>query len=82
MSERQGVPVNELRIETQTELVRAALEAGERITALDALRRWGCFRLGARIFDLKKEGLAITKEMVRRGDAYVAEYRLVKEEQA
>lgn len=63
-------------ITTQCRQIRKALESGERLTPLDALNRFGCFRLGARIYDLKKEGLPIVKDMVKRGNAYVAEYRL------
>jgi Helix-turn-helix domain len=37
---------------TQSQQILAALKAGESITPMDALERWGCFRLGARIFDL------------------------------
>ena len=53
-----------------------ALESGERLTPLDALDRFGCFRLGARIFELRRDGLPIVKEVVPRGDAHVAECRL------
>jgi hypothetical protein len=41
---------------TQCERILSILEAGESITALDALREIGCFRLAARINDLKKLG--------------------------
>lgn len=64
------------RTETQTAQIRAALENGERLTPLDALNRFGCFRLGARIYDLKQDGLPIEKQMVERGGAKVAEYSL------
>ena len=64
------------RPDLQRAQIRKALENGEALTAGDALRRFGCFRLAARIWDLKQDGLAITKEMVSRGDAKVAEYRL------
>ena len=49
---------------TQAEEIRSALEAGERLTPLDALERFGCFRLGARIYDLRREGMKIESEMV------------------
>lgn len=60
---------------TQNAMIRAALERGERLTPLDALERYGCFRLGARIWDLRKEGMAIARDMVKRGGTRVAEYR-------
>lgn len=61
---------------TQTAQIRAALERGEALTPLDALDRFGCFRLGARIYELRKEGLPVAKRMVPAGDTHVAEYRL------
>lgn len=61
---------------TQCAQIRAALEAGERLTPLDALHRFRCFRLGARIWDLKREGLPIVADRVKVGEATVAEYRL------
>lgn len=63
---------------TQRAQIRAALLAGDALTQMDALRRFGSFRLGARIWELKREGLAIEKEMVETsGGARVAQYRLV-----
>ena len=44
---------------TQTQKIRAALESGESITPLDALQKFGCMRLAARIKDLRVEGLPI-----------------------
>ena len=61
---------------SQNAMIRAALEAGDRLTPLDALKRFGCFRLGARIYDLRREGMASEKRMVEVGDGkHVAEYR-------
>lgn len=46
--------------------IRAWLEAGNTLTPLEALDKWGCFRLGARIWELiEKQGLSIGKTMVR-----------------
>lgn len=42
-------------------LIREHLLNGGSITALEALRDYGCYRLGARISDLRKEGMAIKK---------------------
>jgi len=61
---------------TQAEEILQALRAGERLTPLAALERFGCFRLAARIHDLKGRGHNITTHIVRRGDAEVAEYSL------
>jgi hypothetical protein len=44
---------------TQNEQLRAALLAGRSLTPMDALRDFGCFRLAARVADLRREGLPI-----------------------
>jgi hypothetical protein len=51
-----------MEITTQTAAIKAALLKGEVITPIDALNRFGCMRLGARIWDLRNEGLPV--EMV------------------
>ena len=42
--------------------ILAALIRGETLTAMDALTRFGCFRLAARIYDLRQEGWNIISE--------------------
>ena len=37
------------------QLVKQSLIAGDVLTPMDALNRWGCFRLGARIYELRRE---------------------------
>jgi len=49
---------------TQEELIQDYLERGHSITPIDALNKFGCFRLGARIWDLRQKGLDIKREMV------------------
>lgn len=51
---------------TQTETILAHLQTGEGITPLDALRDYGCFRLAARIKDLRDAGHDV--QMFREGD--------------
>lgn len=48
---------------TQQQHIREYLEAGHSITPLEALEMFGCLRLGAQIFDLKKKGMAIEMTM-------------------
>ena len=60
------------------------LETHRGITAIVALDRYGCFRLAARISDLRAQGYQITtlsKEVINRyGEKkQIAEYRLVKQ---
>lgn len=69
-----------LNIETSTaqshEILRA-LQSGERITPLDALSRFGCLRLGARIYDLKRQGFSIKSRMIKTSNGKrVSEYSL------
>jgi hypothetical protein len=62
---------------TQNELILDYLQKGKSITPLDALNKFGCFRLAARISDLRKDGLTIaTKYVTKEGKNY-ASYRLV-----
>jgi len=45
------------------------------LTAVEALKKFGCFRLSARILDLKHDGMRIEKIMVKRGEKRFASYR-------
>jgi hypothetical protein len=60
----------------QTQQILEALQNGESLTPIDALNRFGCFRLGARILDLKKLGYDIKTDMVNNGKKRFASYRL------
>jgi hypothetical protein len=42
--------------------ILAHLQSGHSITPLDALQLFGCFRLGARIYDPRKSGVEILME--------------------
>jgi hypothetical protein len=54
------------------------LKSGRAITPIDALNLYRCFRLGARVFSLKKQGFQIESEMIRvPSGKRVASYRLV-----
>jgi hypothetical protein len=58
---------------TQEQMLIRDLEKGKSITALEALNRYGCFRLASRIFDLKKQGWKIDKKaIVKDGKTYAA----------
>jgi hypothetical protein len=59
----------------EAHILEAMLIQGCRLTPLTAWRRYGCLRLGARIYDLKRKGFRINKRMVKTsGGAHVAEY--------
>lgn len=60
---------------TQAGRILAHLRAGNRLTALEALEKFGCFRLAARIHELRREGWQIEERTVEtRGGKRVAEY--------
>lgn len=59
---------------TQTEQIRQHLLKHNSITPLEALRRYGCMRLAARIKDLRQEGFSVMSVRVRRGEKSFAKY--------
>jgi hypothetical protein len=61
---------------TQTKMIAAHLKAGNTITALEALQKLGCFRLAARIADLRKSGMHIVTSYTDRDGKRWATYRL------
>ena len=62
---------------SQKNAILAYMKAGNGITAMDALRLCGCFRLSARIADIKKLGYAVKTESINvEGGKYVARYSL------
>lgn len=53
----------------QTEQIYRHLQQHGSITPLEALREYGCMRLGARIYDLKRDGHKIVATMESRKNA-------------
>ena len=62
---------------SQNAQILSALKNGERLTPLDALNRFGCFRLGARVYDLRKSHDIRTEIINKDGKRYAA-YRLAE----
>jgi hypothetical protein len=62
---------------SQTKDILAYLEEGNSITSIEALNKFGCFRLASRINDLRQLGHDIKTEMVGE-DKKFARYTLVK----
>jgi hypothetical protein len=62
---------------TQCRRILAHLKRGP-ITPMQALDQYGCFRLAARIADLREEGHPILTERVKRNNKVYARYRLAK----
>lgn len=63
---------------SQTDQIRAALLAGLELTPIDALEKFGCLRLAARVADLRAEGLDIETVTETRNGKKFARYRVVQ----
>jgi hypothetical protein len=59
---------------SQLAQILAHMKAGHGITGLDALHRFGCFRLPARIADIKRMGHDVKREMIEVNGKRVARY--------
>ena len=55
-----------MTMKSQTAKIRAALEEGRTLTAIDALEEFDCFRLAARIAELRGAGCSI-RTLTRNG---------------
>ena len=60
---------------TQNKTILQHLEQSP-LTPLDALMKYGCFRLSARILELRKKGYDIKTENITKGGKTFAEYSL------
>lgn len=58
--------INENRVESksQTDRILEYMLSGKSITPLEALNKFGCLRLGARIADIKAKGYLVYSEFV------------------
>ena len=66
---------------SQSDLILKSLKSGERITPIDALNKFGCFRLSARIHDLRDRGFDVRKSMLKTANnKVVAQYYLLQTE--
>tara|TARA_Y100000361_G_scaffold149134_1_gene162947 strand:+ start:607 stop:801 length:195 start_codon:yes stop_codon:yes gene_type:complete len=63
---------------SQNNQILEYLKSGKKLTPLTALKKFGCFRLSARILDLRQEGHAIVTENVTRKGKTFAEYSLLQ----
>ena len=61
---------------SQEKMILGDLLDGEVITPIKALKKFGCFRLGARIWELKQAGYNIKKQTVTNGNKHFAAYYL------
>jgi len=63
-------------MKTQSQLILEYLKLGKSLTPIDALNMFGCFRLGARIYDLRLKGHDIVKENITKDSKTFASYSL------
>jgi len=59
---------------TQTDRIRMYLETGKSLTAMDALVRFNCLRLAARIKNLRDDGVPIKSELVHKDGKKYSRY--------
>ena len=67
----------EARVEakrTQEARIFDYLIEGNTLTPLEALEKFGCLRLGARIFDLRKKGFNVQMRLVRNDNQNFAQH--------
>lgn len=65
-----------MKTESQNNLIKAWLMNGRSITPLQALDMFGCFRLSARIENLRKEGMDIKTDLIVINDKRIAQYSI------
>jgi hypothetical protein len=63
-------------IDSQNALIKGWLLNGRSITQLDALNMFGCFRLAARIANIREQGLYVDTEIIEINQKRVARYSL------
>jgi hypothetical protein len=61
---------------TQNDLVLKHLKSGKPINPLEALQKYGIFRLGARIYDLTCMGHKIKSRLVSKNGKRFAQYSM------
>ena len=62
---------------SQNKQIADYLNKGKKLTTLDALSKFGCFRLASRINDLRNEGMHIvTKTIKLKNKKQIAQYSI------
>lgn len=61
---------------SQCDQIASHLKKGKTLTAIEALQQFNCFRLAARISDLRDRGWEIVSEKVEKGGKKFARYRM------
>jgi len=62
---------------SQNKQIANYLNKGKKLTPIDALNKFGCFRLAARIADLRNNGMSIvTKTIKLDNNKQIAQYSI------
>jgi len=64
-----------MKTKSQTKQIQSHLNRGWKLTPLQALQKYGCMRLAARIAELRDEGMNIITRKVTRNGKTFAEYQ-------
>ena len=72
-----NVNLNEEQCQSQKKQILAYLKTGKSLTQLEALYKFGCFRLAARVCELRNDGWCIKSESIKLDNGkIVSSYRL------
>jgi hypothetical protein len=63
-------------MKSQSQKILSYLQSGKSITPITALNKFGCFRLAARISDLRKEGHTIHTDSITKNKKTFASYKM------
>jgi hypothetical protein len=62
---------------SQNKQIADYLNKGKKLTTLDALNKFGCFRLASRINDLRNEGMNIKTKIIKlENKKQIAQYSI------
>jgi hypothetical protein len=62
---------------SQNKQIADYLNKGKKLTTIDALNKFGCFRLASRINDLRNDGMNITTKIIKLDNKkQVAQYSI------
>jgi hypothetical protein len=62
---------------SQNKQIADYLNKGKKLTTLDALTKFGCFRLASRINDLRNDGMNIATKIIKlENNKQVAQYSI------
>ena len=57
-------------------MIMKYLATGRPLTAIQALEKFGCFRLAARIHEMRSEGLAINEKTITKNGKRFSQYQI------